>query len=187
MKLFGRISLTLMKANALMLSTRCQDADFPPPLIDGIEWMYHVMFPVHDDHPIYFLGNKCFHTLSKRCNQLQLLPSTAQGRCNFSKCNLYLSCSACATRNICTFTFHHFFSKEETSAASSSFFLFLFKSKLFLLITCTVWSAQCTGLFYTFQIELHKNKQTTHIIWFDLTKCIKPSASLNPKVSTKLT
>ena len=36
-QLFGRISLTLMKANALMLSTRCQDADFPPPLIDGIE------------------------------------------------------------------------------------------------------------------------------------------------------
>ena len=36
-QLFGRISLTLMKANALMLSTRCQDADFPPPSIDGIE------------------------------------------------------------------------------------------------------------------------------------------------------
>ena len=43
------------------------------------------------------------------------------------------------------------------------------------------------AFFYTFQIELHKNKQTTHIIWFDLTKCKKPSASLNPKVSTKLT
>ena len=36
-QLFGRISLTLMKANALMLSTRCQDADFPLPSIDGIE------------------------------------------------------------------------------------------------------------------------------------------------------
>ena len=36
-QLFGRLSLNLMKSNALMLSSRCQDADFPPPLIDGIE------------------------------------------------------------------------------------------------------------------------------------------------------
>ena len=36
-QLFGRLSLTLMRANALMLSTRCQDADFPLPHIDGIE------------------------------------------------------------------------------------------------------------------------------------------------------
>ena len=107
--------------------------------------------------------------LSKRCNQLQLLPSTAQGRCNFSKCNLYLSCSACATRNICTFTFHHFFSKEETSAAPSSFSSFLFKSKLFLLITCTVWSAQCTGLFLHVPVwTAQKQTNNPHnMIWFD--------------------
>ena len=36
-QLFGRISLILMKANSLMLSTRCQDSDFPSPAIDGIE------------------------------------------------------------------------------------------------------------------------------------------------------
>ena len=36
-QLFGRLSLILMKANSLMLSTRCQDADFPSPTIDGIE------------------------------------------------------------------------------------------------------------------------------------------------------
>ena len=37
-QLFGRISLTLMKANALMLSSRCQEADFPSPSVDGILW-----------------------------------------------------------------------------------------------------------------------------------------------------
>ena len=36
-QLFGRLSLTLMKANSLMLSTRCQDSDFSSPAIDGIE------------------------------------------------------------------------------------------------------------------------------------------------------
>ena len=36
-QLFGRLFLILMKANSLMLSTRCQDADFPSPAIDGIE------------------------------------------------------------------------------------------------------------------------------------------------------
>ena len=36
-QLFGRISLTLMRANAMMLSTRQQDADFPLPEIDGVE------------------------------------------------------------------------------------------------------------------------------------------------------
>ena len=36
-QLFGRLSLTLMRANALMLSTRHQDADFPLPEVDGIE------------------------------------------------------------------------------------------------------------------------------------------------------
>ena len=69
--------------------------------------------------------------LSKRCNQLQLLPSTAQGRCNFSKCNLYLSCSACATRNICTFTFHHFFSKRRNICCIFKFFLVSLQVKTF--------------------------------------------------------
>ena len=36
-QLFGRLSLTLMKANSLMIATRCQDADFPLPQLDGIE------------------------------------------------------------------------------------------------------------------------------------------------------
>ena len=36
-QLFGRLSLTLMRANALMLSSRCQDADFPLPQVDGIQ------------------------------------------------------------------------------------------------------------------------------------------------------
>ena len=36
-QIFGRLSLTLMKANALMISTRRQDADFPLPQLDGIE------------------------------------------------------------------------------------------------------------------------------------------------------
>ena len=36
-QLFGRLSLTLMRGNALMLSTRCQDADFPSPEVDGVE------------------------------------------------------------------------------------------------------------------------------------------------------
>ena len=36
-QLFGRLSLTLMRANAMMLSTRRQDADFPLPEVDGVE------------------------------------------------------------------------------------------------------------------------------------------------------
>ena len=36
-QLFGRLSLTLMRANAMMLSTRHQDADFPLPEVDGVE------------------------------------------------------------------------------------------------------------------------------------------------------
>ena len=36
-QLFGRLSLTLMRGNALMLSTRCQDSDFPLPEVDGVE------------------------------------------------------------------------------------------------------------------------------------------------------
>ena len=35
-QLFGR--LTLMRANALMLSMRCQDADFPISHVDSIKY-----------------------------------------------------------------------------------------------------------------------------------------------------
>ena len=33
----GRLSLALMRANGAMISSRCQDADFPLTHIDGIE------------------------------------------------------------------------------------------------------------------------------------------------------
>ena len=36
-QLFGRLSLTLMRGNALMLSTRFQEEDFPLPEVDGVE------------------------------------------------------------------------------------------------------------------------------------------------------
>ncbi len=36
-QLFGRLSLTLMRANAMLLSTRHQDADFLMPEVDGVE------------------------------------------------------------------------------------------------------------------------------------------------------
>ena len=36
-QLFGRLSLTLMRANAMLLSTRHQDSDFPMPEVDGVE------------------------------------------------------------------------------------------------------------------------------------------------------
>ena len=36
-QLFGRLSLTLMRANAMMLSTRLQDADFPLAEADGVD------------------------------------------------------------------------------------------------------------------------------------------------------
>ena len=36
-QLFGRLSLTLMHGNALMLSTRCQDAASPLSEVDGVE------------------------------------------------------------------------------------------------------------------------------------------------------
>ena len=36
-QLFGRLSLTLMRANAMLLSTRHQDADFLMPEADGVE------------------------------------------------------------------------------------------------------------------------------------------------------
>ena len=37
-QLFGRLSLTLMHGNALMLSTGCQDADFPLPEVNSVEY-----------------------------------------------------------------------------------------------------------------------------------------------------
>ena len=36
-QMFGRLSLTLMRGNALMLPTRCQDSDFPLSRVDGVE------------------------------------------------------------------------------------------------------------------------------------------------------
>ena len=36
-QLFGRLSLTLMRSNATMLSSRHQDVDFPLPEVDGLE------------------------------------------------------------------------------------------------------------------------------------------------------
>ena len=66
-QLFGRLSLILMKANSLMLSTRCQDADFPSPAIDGIEWLLYVMFSMCTI--LYFFGNKRFHTVKPALHQ----------------------------------------------------------------------------------------------------------------------
>ena len=36
-QLFGKLSLTLMRGNAQMISSRCQDADYPPAEIDGVQ------------------------------------------------------------------------------------------------------------------------------------------------------
>ena len=36
-QLFGRLSLALMRFNGAMISSRCQDFDFPPAIVDGIE------------------------------------------------------------------------------------------------------------------------------------------------------
>ena len=36
-QLFGKLSLTLMRGNALMITSRCQGAEFPPTEIDGVE------------------------------------------------------------------------------------------------------------------------------------------------------
>ena len=36
-QLFGRLSLNFMRGNALMLSSRHQDEDIPPPEVDGVE------------------------------------------------------------------------------------------------------------------------------------------------------
>ena len=36
-QVFGKLSLTLMRGNAQMISSRCQDADYPPAEIDGVQ------------------------------------------------------------------------------------------------------------------------------------------------------
>ena len=36
-QLFGRLSLAFMRANGTMISSRCQDFNFPPAIVDGIE------------------------------------------------------------------------------------------------------------------------------------------------------
>ena len=35
-QLFGRISLTLMRGNSVMLASRCQEDNLLPPCIDGV-------------------------------------------------------------------------------------------------------------------------------------------------------
>ena len=35
-QLFGRLSLTLMRGNALMLSSRCREDSLVPPQVDGV-------------------------------------------------------------------------------------------------------------------------------------------------------
>ena len=36
-QLFGKLCLTLMRGNAQMISSRCQDADYLPAEIDGVQ------------------------------------------------------------------------------------------------------------------------------------------------------
>ena len=44
-QLFGKLSLTLQRCNAMMLSSRQQDSDFVPPEIDGIMWFFDINCP----------------------------------------------------------------------------------------------------------------------------------------------
>ena len=50
--LFGRLSLTLMRANAMMLSMRHQDADYPLPEVDGVKQ------PLTDYNLQHYCSNK---------------------------------------------------------------------------------------------------------------------------------
>ena len=50
--LFGRLSLTLMRANAMMLSMRHQDADYPLPDVDGVKQ------PLTDYNLQHYCSNK---------------------------------------------------------------------------------------------------------------------------------
>ena len=56
-QLFGRLSLALMRVNAMMLSTRCHSDDFPLPKIDGIMWLDNLLL-IYTQH---FSGNIHFH------------------------------------------------------------------------------------------------------------------------------
>ena len=42
-QLFGKLSLTLQRRTAMMLSSRLQDSDFVPPEIDGIMWSFDIL------------------------------------------------------------------------------------------------------------------------------------------------
>ena len=46
-QLFGRLSLNLMRGNALMLSSRCQDGDIPLAEVDGV-WNIPKCITFHD-------------------------------------------------------------------------------------------------------------------------------------------
>ena len=46
-QLFGRLSLNLMRGNALMLSSRCQDNDIPLAEVDGV-WNIPKCITFHD-------------------------------------------------------------------------------------------------------------------------------------------
>ena len=37
-KIFGKLSLTLMQSQAIMLTARCQNNNFVSPNVDGIMW-----------------------------------------------------------------------------------------------------------------------------------------------------
>ena len=41
-QLFGKLSLTLQRCNAMMLASRHQDSDFVPPEIDNIMWFFDI-------------------------------------------------------------------------------------------------------------------------------------------------
>ena len=60
-QLFGRLSLALMRVNAMMLSTRCHSDDFPLPKIDGIMWLDNLLL-IYTQH---FSGNIHFHLSPK--------------------------------------------------------------------------------------------------------------------------
>ena len=55
-QLFGKLSLTLQRCNAMMLSSRQQDGDFVPPEIDGILWFFDISI-------VQTFRNTRFHTL----------------------------------------------------------------------------------------------------------------------------
>ena len=54
-QLLGKLSLTLMRCNAMMLTSRHRDSDFVSPDVDGIMWMKIFISSLT-------FGNKRFHT-----------------------------------------------------------------------------------------------------------------------------